>query len=233
MRKFEEVICSHFRDLYPREGCGVLATSNNRLKWIPIENISLEQHSFKFNSEEWIDTILKYDILAIVHNHVETSNEPSKSDIFNCNLVNLPYWIYSYPTMELKVLLPDKFIKPLWGREYIFGESDCFQLVRDYYTSVGVPTIPRGNWQNQWWKTGKDYFSNDFITSIGWQENTNNLQVNDLIIFDIGNNGVGDHCGIYVGEGKIAHHFTNRLSCIEDLQPVWERTIYKVYTNAA
>ena len=59
----------------------------------------------------------KADILGIVHSHPDASNEASEHDIDCCNALGIPYYIFSYPDMELNIVEPKKRAYPLVGRE--------------------------------------------------------------------------------------------------------------------
>lgn len=96
-------IYAHFEKEYPQEGCGVIIEGD---KFIPCKNIAEELDNFQFCPEEYINLVLKYKIKAIVHNHINASNEPSEADLNNCKVLNLPYYIFTYPEMALNIVNP-------------------------------------------------------------------------------------------------------------------------------
>ena len=53
-------------------------------------------------------------------------------------------------------------------------------------------------------------------------EMTVNPQKGDAIFFGVGKysfeNKNPNHCGIYLGDSKFLHHYSGRISCIEDLE---------------
>ena len=133
-----EEIQKHFEEEYPREGCGVIAIVKGEKKWFPCKNVAEEDNDFIISSEDYLEIVKRYDIFAIVHSHPDASNEPSETDINYCNAMGIPYWIYSFPDMELNIVEPKTKSYPLIGREYKFGVKDCFEAMRDYLKSKNI-----------------------------------------------------------------------------------------------
>tara|TARA_B100000780_G_scaffold231810_1_gene171669 strand:- start:4267 stop:4965 length:699 start_codon:yes stop_codon:yes gene_type:complete len=231
MIEFLEEIQEHFEKWYPREGCGVLAVVKGNLKWFPCDNVATDENDFVISSRQYIDIGHRADITAVVHSHPDASNEPSEADIKYCNATGLPYYIFSYPDMELHILQPEKETKNLYGREYEFGRNDCFEASRDYYINKGLDIPSRPLFEDDWWEKGLDYFTDEYISTWGFEKVEGNMQKDDLLIFTI-NGRVGNHCGVYLGEDLFYHHAENRLSCRENLYPFWKKYITGVYRYA-
>jgi proteasome lid subunit RPN8/RPN11 len=138
MIQFLDEMQEHFDKWYPREGCGVLAVIKGDLKWFPCDNVATDEDDFIISSKQYIDISHRGDITAIVHSHPDASNEPSETDIKYCNATQLPYYIFSYPGMDMNILEPVRENKALYGREYDFGTNDCFEAARDYYINKGL-----------------------------------------------------------------------------------------------
>jgi len=98
-------IYEHFKSEYPREGCGVIVNDNT---FIPCTNIAEELDTFTICPEEFFDIKFKYNITAIVHNHINAPNTASESDLNNCKVLQIPYYIFSYPEMELNIVKPEE-----------------------------------------------------------------------------------------------------------------------------
>jgi proteasome lid subunit RPN8/RPN11 len=218
----------HFTVEYPREGCGVLAVSKGKMKWLPITNKAGAAEDFIFDSTEYFKIKRTHDIVGIVHSHPDASCEPSVMDINNCNSLGIPYYIFSYPEMDMHLLQPVKNYYPLIGREYKFGVQDCFEAMRDYYieeTDFIIP--PREPFEDDWWLKGLDYFTEEYINRWGFNK-VLQPQKNDLLIFSVGAD-VGNHCGVYLGNDVFFHHATQRLSCRENLYPFWVKHLTGIY----
>ena len=228
MIKHLQSIEDHFESAYPREACGVLGAVKGVIQWFPCDNVAEDEEDFIMDSSQYISISRKCDIVAIVHNHPDASPEPSISDIKHCNATGLPYYIFSYPEMELHVLQPVRDTKPLYGREYEFGVNDCLEAGLDYYASKGLQLPKRIPFEDDWWEKGLDYFTEEYINTWGFRKVEGNMQKGDLLIFQVHAN-VGNHCGVYLGDDLFYHHAQNRISCRENLYPFWKKFIIGVY----
>ena len=228
MIQFLDDIEKHFSECYPREGCGILAVIKGELQWFPCNNVAEDDDDFIIDSNQYIEISQRGDIVGVIHSHPDASCEPSQSDIDYCNATGVKYYIFSYPEMELYTLYPETTKKELYGREYKFGVNDCFEAMRDYLKEQNISIPPRAAFEDDWWKKGLDYFTDEIIESYGYTRVTGNMQENDVIIFTI-NAEVGNHCGVYLGEDIFYHHAENRLSCRENLYPFYKKYITGVY----
>ena len=226
-------ILQHFRKEYPREGCGVISVVKGKEKWFPCTNVAKDDEDFIIDSEEYLKLKRTTDIVAIVHSHPDGSSEPSEADRKYCNALGIPYHIYSYPEVELKVLNPEKNLVNLYGREYEFGVADCFEALRDYLSTRGINIPLRAPFEDDWWKKGLDYFTDEVIEE--WNHKPvplTEIQENDVLIFNVGSD-VGNHCGVYIGNECFYHHAVNRLSCRESLYPLWYKYLEGAYRYVA
>ena len=226
--KFLNEIERHFEECYPKEGCGVLALVNQKLEWFPCTNVADDNDDFIIDSREYLSISRKADIVSIVHSHPDGEATPSQADIDNCNAVNLPYYIFSYPNMDMYKLEPEALKKSLYGRQYKFGVNDCFEAARDYYIEQGLDIPFRPLFEDDWWTKGLDYFTEEYINTWNFKKVEGTPQKGDLLIFKI-QASVGDHCGVYMGNDMFFHHAENRLSCKENLYPFWKKYISEIY----
>lgn len=224
-------IYSHFESEYPREGCGVIGIVKGKKRWFPCENLAEGTESFILSSKDYFKVKQQADIFAIVHSHPDDSNEASEVDINSCNALGVPYYIYSYPEMELNVLEPKQNFTPLIGREYEFGVKDCFEAMRDWLSQEGINIPKREPFEDNWWDNNLNYFSEENIKN--WNhKKVSDLKKNDVLIFQISET-VPDHCGVYIGNDLFFHHAINRLSCRENLYPFWAKYLVGVYRHDA
>lgn len=226
-----EEIQEHFEKEYPREGCGIIGIVKGKKKWFPCTNVAETEQDFIMSSEDWFSVRQQADILAIVHSHPDSSNEPSESDINNCNALGVPYWIFSYPDMELNIVDPKFKSYPLIGREYEFGVRDCFEAMRDWLATEKIYIAQRAAFEDDWWEKGLNYFTEETIGLWGFKE-VFTPQKNDLLIFQVGAD-VPNHCGVYLGNDIFFHHAVNRLSCRESLYPFWIQHLVGIYRHEA
>lgn len=223
-----EEIKSHFEKEYPREGCGVIGIVQGKKKWFPCTNIANDDSGFVFCSTEYLKIKQQADIFAIVHSHPDESNAASQHDIDCCNVLGIPYYIFSYPNMELNIVEPKKAAYPLIGREYQFGVKDCFEALRDWLAKENIKIPAREPFEDDWWKKENlDYFTEENIKN--WNHRKVDLpQKNDVLIFQI-RAKVANHCGVYLGNDVFFHHAEHRLSCRENLYPFWAEHLVGIY----
>lgn len=101
-------IFKHFERCAPKEGCGVLALKRGELKWIPCTNVASENEDFILDTNEYLKIYYTHEIIGIVHSHIHSSCEPSETDKKYCNITRIPYYIFSYPSMESCILEPQE-----------------------------------------------------------------------------------------------------------------------------
>ena len=221
-------IFKHFEECAPKEGCGVLAVKRGKLKWIPCTNVAAGDDDFALDPEEYLNIYHTHDIVGIVHSHVEASCEPSTSDIKYCNASGIPYYIFSYPSMDCYKLEPKNSDIPLMGRDYEWGITDCLEAVRDYYRKeMYIDLKKKRAYKKDWWKSDENYMTDEHIKEWGFSP-VDNLQKNDLLIFAIERN-IPNHCGVYLGNDLFYHHMENRISCRENIYPLWKRFFKQAY----
>lgn len=230
LSKHLEDIAEHFEKEYPREGCGVIAVSKGKSKWFPCENIASDDEEFKFNSKEYLTVKRTCDIIAIIHSHPDGSSRPSVHDINTCNALKIPYYIFSYPEMDLTVYTPEDTKKPLIGREYSFGNNDCFEAARDWYLENGYTIDPRDPFEDDWWNKDLDYFSEEFLKTKGFIK-TDTPEKGCLLTFNV-DTKKSNHCGVYLGNDVFFHHAQKRLSCRENIYPFWVQHLSGIYKYA-
>ena len=222
-------ILEHFKKEYPREGCGIISIVKGKKRWFPCTNVAEDDNDFIIDSQEYLKLKRTTDIVAIVHSHPDTSAEPTKTDIKYCNALGIPYYIYSYPEMELEVLEPTNNTVSLYGRNYEFGVTDCFEALRDYLLVQGIEIPLRMPFEDDWWKKGLNYLTEEIIAE--WKHKPVPLaevQENDVLVFNV-NAEVGNHLGVYIGNECFYHHAEKRLSCRESLYPLWHQYLKGAY----
>ena len=226
-----EEIKAHFENEYPKEGCGIIGVVKGKKRWFPCKNIASENEEFVISSEEWFSIKDRADIIGVVHNHLDNDNTPSENDTNHCNALGIPYYIFSYPDMNLNIVEPKECFYPLVGREYEFGVQDCFEAMRDWLKNEGITIPKREPFEQDWWEKDLDYFTEKNISKWGFRK-VKTPEKNDLLIFAI-ESLKGNHCGVYIGQDVFFHHAENRLSCRESLYPFWGKHIIGIYRHEA
>lgn len=218
----------HFEKEFPREACGIIGIVKGKKQYFPCKNLAKDDEDFILDPTDYISVKRRADIFAIVHNHIDWTNEASENDKKYCNSLGIPYYIFSYPDMQLNILEPVVKVNPLIGREYEFGKFDCLEACKDYYKeTLGLNLQNRLPYLDDWWEQGHNYFTEEHIKEWGFSK-VEELQPNDLLIFTMGA-AVPNHCGVYTGNDIFFHHAVNRLSCRENLYPLWKKYLTGIY----
>lgn len=226
---FLEEIQQHFEKEYPREGCGVITVVKGKASWVPCKNIASNDEDFIFDSQEYLKIHRTSDIIAIVHSHPDSSCEPSEHDINYCNSLGIPYYIFSYPDMDLHIQQPDTDTTELYGRDYAFGKYDCFEAARDFLKRESITIPHRIAFEDDWWEKDLNYFCEELMAEWGFKKiSLQEVQKNDILLFQ-NNSEVPNHCGVYLGNETFYHHAVNRLSCRESLYPLWIKFLVEAY----
>lgn len=210
----------------PRECCGIILVKKGKRRYIPCTNISTLENHFIIDPAEFIRYSLQGDVEYIVHSHT-TGAEASEHDVQVTNQLKIPYLIFYIETDSYEIIVHDGF-KKLIGREYIFEEQDCFEAARDWYMVHGIITPPRRKWLDNWWEHGYNYISDEVKD---WPfEKVTDLKYGDLMTLSVAGT-VPNHIAVYLSNDIIFHHAVNRLSCRENMYPMWAENIYGIYRH--
>lgn len=157
-------------------------------------------------------------IAGIWHTHPSDS-PPSGQDALSCAATSLP-WIVAGPS-KLWILQPE--MRPYEGREYLYGQDDCWEIVSEWYArerAVFLPWFERP--ADGWWKTAgpSPYLTHahelGFHTMPIAECGFDDLEFGDIVLMQIAARRV-NHAAVYLGGGAILHHLYGELSCIEQL----------------
>lgn len=224
-------IAAHAAQQQPHECCGLIVQLNDGINYWPCTNVSPQLNRFEIAAQDYAEAADSGKLRMIVHSHVNLSAEPSQADLHGCELSGLPWLIYSYPRGDYHVIVPNGFKLELIGRQFVWGLTDCFTLIRDYYRdllSIELAT-PEGGYQPNFWKQGKTYYSR--FKEWGFVELTEDqsLQPHDILLMQINSPDEPNHAAVYIGNGQILHHVENRLSGRVQYGGSWQKiTRYRV-----
>jgi len=215
-QEFKPSILEHAINCYPKECCGLIGKRGKDIIWTPMENVSDSNDTFQMDPKEYTRQALTQKVFAIVHSHIEEPVTASQNDLIQCNSINIDYII-------VDVNGNWNHVKPFEGRPYIWKKYDCLTLVSDYYKMHYDMELV---WEDRDYEGYEkvDYFSK--FPEFGFRE-VSDLSVGNIILFKV-NAPVENHCGVYLGDGKILHHTENRLSAIQGLYPLWAKFKTKV-----
>lgn len=119
--------------------------------------------------------------------------------------------------------LNEKELALFEGIDFLHGTDDCYGLVRKFYQVAFGIELTNYARPDDWWNDDLNLY-NRLVKREGFYlvegQSVREWQYGDLIFMAIGSVDAC-HAGIYLGNGKILHHFYNRKSCIELYKGLW------------
>ena len=213
---WKEAALAHAKDQDPKESCGLLLNIKGKERYYPCRNLSMTAFQcFIIDPEDYIRADNTGDIIAVIHSHPVTPPVPSQSDKVACEQSGLVWHIVNPKTESWGYLEPTGYKAPILGREWAWGVTDCYTLVRDWYKEkLDIELI---DWQRP--TTLDDFNKNPMFEKCAEQTGFRELRPDeklingDLLFMSILSNNL-NHVAIFI-DGDVLHHLTDRLSCIE------------------
>tara|TARA_R100000329_G_scaffold75493_1_gene65185 strand:- start:5184 stop:5885 length:702 start_codon:yes stop_codon:yes gene_type:complete len=213
---WKEAALSHAKEEDPKESCGLLLNIKGKEKYFPCRNLSLNNNQcFMIDPEDYVRADNLGQIISVVHSHPITPPTPSQADLIECERSGLAWHIVNPKTEQWGFCKPSGYKAPLLGRQYVFGVTDCWSLVRDWYKEE--KNIELRDWERP--KTHEDFNKDPMFERCAWRtgfrqlRNDEKLEVGDLIFMSIMGKGL-NHVAVFLGN-EVLHHLADRLSCRE------------------
>ena len=213
---WQEEALNHAKIEDPKECVGLLLNIRGKEKYFPCRNLSMTAHQcFIIDPEDYVRADNIGEIKAIVHSHPVTPPFPSEADKLGCEQSKLPWHIVNPKTEQWGYYEPCGYKPPLKGRPWVWGVTDCWSLVRDFYKEE--KNIELLDYERP--VTPQEF--NDvplferFAERTGFKELDPNetLKNGDILLMSIMYNTL-NHVAIFL-DGDVLHHLTDRLSCKE------------------
>lgn len=232
-----EAARKYARQKYPEEMCGFVIDG----EFVPVKNQAASPSSHDPNDSLCPCRMCRFEISSkdtlsnlpnaqfILHSHPNRSASPSEADMKMQIATNIPWGIISLDherTGQVETWGDQLSIRPLLGRNFLHGISDCYSLIRDVYRTgkdelarQGITTqwpfnpivlkeVPR---DDAWWDTDGDLY-NVLPSKLGWREvSITETRPGDLFLLKVRSNKF-NHGGVLISNDMIMHHLPNRFS---------------------
>tara|TARA_R100001163_G_scaffold59732_1_gene48628 strand:+ start:1141 stop:1848 length:708 start_codon:yes stop_codon:yes gene_type:complete len=206
----------HAKEQDPKESCGLLVEIKGKQKYFPCKNLSnWANQCFILDPEDYVKAEEAGTILAIIHSHPITPPVASQADMIGCENTKLPWHIVNPKTEQWGYYEPKGYKPPLIGRPWVWGVTDCWALVRDWYKEE--KGIILRDWERP--VTPEEFVKDPMFERCAWRTGfrqlraEEKLQNGDLLFMSILTTGL-NHVAIFI-DGDVLHHLGDRISCKE------------------
>lgn len=207
----------HCRSEYPNEACAIIVDG----QVIPTPNSAENPAAaFRIDPQHYGQAMIEGRLQAVLHSHIITQKTspkhdprtPSEADLVSWIAMAIPFGISAVNTDQVSdpLWLDDNTGRPLEGREFVWGYSDCFTLVRDYYKqtlNIKLKNYPRGSG----WDSEHNHIVNRYKDCGFVEVDKDNLQVHDLLVFQV-RAPYPNHLAVVTDTNEMLHQFADRLS---------------------
>jgi len=224
----------HAKDQSPKESVGLLLNVKGKERYFPCRNLSMTAHQcFILDPEDYVKADSLGSIKAIIHSHPRTPPDPSQADVVSCENSGLPWHIINPHNETWGYCEPTGYQIPLVGREWVWGITDCWSLVRDWYKqerNIDLIDYERN-------MTPEEFIQNPLFEKYTKQtgfielEEGEALQKGDMLLMSILHPTL-NHVAIFLGD-MVLHHLADRLSCREPYSMWLQKCTAKRYRYAS
>ena len=206
----------HAKEQDPKESCGLLLEIKGKEKYFPCKNLSTySQQCFIIDPDDFVKAEETGNILAVIHSHPVTPPIASQADKISCENSDLPWHIVNPKTEQWGYYEPSGYKPTLLGRPWVWGVTDCWSLVRDWYKEE--KNIILRDWDRP--TTPQQFLEKPLFESCAWRTGFRELRTDeklingDVLLMSILSPTL-NHVAIFL-DGDVLHHLADRISCKE------------------
>lgn len=210
-----ETICRATPNL---ECCGFVIMRYDGLFLMVCDNSSTTPETqFEIGIKNQIEATKQGSILYVWHSHPRAGGF-SESDIFYANNSALKQKLFNVEENKWYEYIPPTYrFSPMEGRQWSWGENDCFGLIRDHYLKHGI-TLTDFDRDETSTGLGKIVLSN--IEKEGFiLTSFTMIKPHNILVFRT--NGSPQHLGIFQGNSRVLHHPLDGLSRVQQINSTW------------
>lgn len=229
MEEWQVSALEHAKAEAPRECCGLVLIIKGRKRYWPCKNLSEDNNFFVMDPMDYARGEDTGTVIAIVHSHPTTPAIASEADKMACEQYKLPWYIVSLLGNRWCSIRPNGYEAPLIGREWVWGVSDCWTLVRDWYKrEMGLKLR---DWDRP---VSADAFRRSplfesCLAETGFVDTGNDLpEKGDAVLMRLDGSPGLNHVAIFVGEQKILHQLQGRLSSRDRWDSYWQKVTGRI-----
>jgi proteasome lid subunit RPN8/RPN11 len=213
----------------PREACGLIVRGpRGRLLFHSAGNLAGQpDQQFVLDPLAWQGAADLGEVVAIWHSHPNASAQPSMADRAQCEATALPWVITAWPSGAVVQIEPQGWQAPYVGREFHWGVMDCYTLIQDWYRRELGTVLPDFERRDGFWHPtpahprGQEIYL-DNLAAAGFERVHSVPRRHDLLVMQVLAD-VGNHGGVYLGDGTLLHHLYGRLSTHDVYGGYWAR----------
>lgn len=218
-------------DAYPNEAVAAITADGAVVRLTNVASDPL--NSFAVAQSEYDQC---GEVACLVHSHPNGPLYPSEADMRTQLALGVPFGI-----IESRQGGADGYFefggshKNLHDRPFRHGVTDCYALIKDWYSEelgITLPEFPR-SWG--WWSEGGNLYMDGFLSAGFEQIENKEMRRGDMIFFEI--RGHVCHAGVYLGNGEVFHHLggingydPSRKPMIDSIYR-WSKFIHSAYRH--
>ena len=237
--KIKESIKKHAFEEKPKECCGLVVERDRQEEVYPCRNSSEQPDKhFSINPTDYVRASRKGRVKAVYHSHNSENEKFSVNDMFNSRSHQLNYILYNTVKNSFSFFDFKKNKTFLYNRVFEIGKSDCYTIVKEYYQELGIELDGENTLGDDWYKKNPNLIAelfklnenNPHLPIIELPANAE-LKEHDVIVFEFIKGAGPNHVGVYLGDETMIHHPRNKYPCIEKLNSIYRKKMYKIYRH--
>lgn len=225
-RECKTNIREHALEESPKECCGlVLLNDKDVYESVRCENISPDpEKGFVINPVDYIKASRGGRVIGTYHSHANDKDAFSEFDKFNSENHKLIYFLYCTKKNSFLEYNPDQEFNSYIGRIFQIKKSDCFTLMRDFYSKELSIPIKDYERNDNWKREDKYIFENNY-KSEGFYKVNGEYKKYDCHLFKF-RGDAAEHIAVNLGNNLILHQPRNGFSRIEELTSRYKKFIH-------